>query len=65
MDAERKIARELSEKMAIDRTPECQPAGTYPAAKAKRPRNRRVFDTAMPADDHAHCIAHLCWHGRR
>ena len=50
MDAERKIARELPEKMADDRTPNSQHGGgrTYPCEGEAQRESTTFFDTAMP-----------------
>lgn len=67
MNAERKIARELAEKMADDRAHRIASVAAEELIRCEGEATSGIDEFAIPqcqADDHIReCIAHLCWCG--
>ena len=67
MNAERKIARELAEKMADDRAHRIATVAAEELIRCEGEPTGEADKFLIPqcqADDHMRdCIAHLCWHG--
>ena len=67
MDAERKIARELPEKMADDRAHRIASMAAEELIRCEGEAAGGIDEFSIPqcqADDHMRdCIAHLYWHG--
>ena len=67
MAAERKIAREMAEKLADDRAHRIASMAAEELIRCEGEATSGIDEFAIPqcqADDHMReCIAHLCWHG--